>query len=62
MAILHTEADDRYDVHPPGTWQNDVGPKDWYALSDETGIICYAATEKLACDIQMMLRAKAGVV
>ncbi len=59
MAVLVDEG--KFDIHPPGTWDNKIGPKDWWAVSDEKGIIAYAATEELAADIQMMLRAKHGV-
>lgn len=31
-----------WSVHAPGMWENDVGPKDWYAVSDaNNGIVAY---------------------
>lgn len=33
-------------VHSPGMWENDAGPLDWYAVSDDDlGIIAYFAAE-----------------
>ncbi len=33
-------------VHAPGLWENDVGPKDWWAVSDENnGIVAYFGNE-----------------
>ena len=33
-------------VHSPGMWKNDVGPLDWYAVSDDDlSIIAYFASE-----------------
>lgn len=34
-------------VCPPGTWENDYGPKGWYAVSsaDDGGIIVYFRDE-----------------
>lgn len=28
-------------VFPPGSWENDVGPKGWYAVANEGGIVAY---------------------
>ena len=39
-------------VHSPGTWENDTGPADWYAISDDQGIKAYAATDEIAAQIQ----------
>lgn len=33
-------------VHFPGAWENEDGPKDWYAVSNDDGIIAYFAEEK----------------
>lgn len=32
-------------VYEPGTWENGDGPKDWYAVANEDGIIAYFAAE-----------------
>jgi hypothetical protein len=33
-------------VDAPGMWENDAGPKEWYAVSDEdVGIIAYFQEE-----------------
>jgi hypothetical protein len=32
-------------VHEPGMWENDVGPKDWWAVSNEDGIKAYFGDE-----------------
>lgn len=42
---------DEISVHPPGLWENDQGPKDWYAVStDEAGgIVAYFQYEVDAC-------------
>ena len=38
------------EVLAPSEWENDNGPKDWYAISTEEsgGIVAYAETEELA--------------
>lgn len=36
-----------WQVDAPGMWENDTGPKNWYAVSnDNEGIIAYFAKEK----------------
>ena len=40
--------EDELHVHDPGTWENEDGPLDWYAVSDDSGIIAYFGTEELA--------------
>lgn len=35
-------------VIPPGYWDNDEGPKDWWAIADADGIKAYACTEEMA--------------
>lgn len=36
------EALDKWAVHEPGMWENDLGPPYWYAVSnDDEGIIAY---------------------
>lgn len=33
-------------VHAPGMWENDQGPQDWWAVSDEDfGIVAYFGCE-----------------
>jgi len=44
------------EVFPPGAWENDDGPEDWYAVADEEGIVAYANTDELACAIQRYIR------
>lgn len=39
-------------VHCPSSWENDTGPENWYAISDENGIRAYAATEAIAFQIK----------
>jgi len=39
------EALDEIQVIPPGGWENDTGPKDWYAVCNEDGIIAYFVEE-----------------
>ena len=35
-------------VLPPGQWDNDEGPKGWFAVCDNTGIIAYFGKESNA--------------
>jgi len=35
-------------VDPPGMWDNEQGPKDWYAISDTEGVFAYSGDEKTA--------------
>lgn len=37
---------EEYAVYAPGMWDNDKGPKGWWAVSDKTGIVAYFAREK----------------
>ncbi|KKN98543.1 hypothetical protein LCGC14_0146540 [marine sediment metagenome] len=46
------------DVIPPGEWENDIGPKSWWAISNSKGIIAYAGTEYDACELKAALRKK----
>ena len=32
---------ERWQVHEPGMWENDNGPEDWYAVSNDVGIVAY---------------------
>jgi len=36
---------DSISVHSPGFWENETGPKDWWAVSNEEGIIAYFGKE-----------------
>ncbi len=35
-------------VMAPGSWENDAGPKDWYAVCNDDGIIAYFQDERAA--------------
>lgn len=37
-ALLETRS-----VMPPGAWENDQGPEDWYAVCNDEGIVAYFA-------------------
>ena len=32
---------EKWQVHEPYMWENTEGPKGWYAVSDDTGIVAY---------------------
>ncbi len=32
-------------VMPPGQWENESGPKDWFAVCNDNGIIAYFGKE-----------------
>lgn len=36
---------DDWNVHAPGMWENEEGPKDWYAVSNTDGIVAYFGKE-----------------
>jgi hypothetical protein len=36
---------DSWAVMPPGLWENESGPKEWYAVCNDDGIIAYFANE-----------------
>jgi hypothetical protein len=42
-------------VHSPGMWENDQGPKNWYAVSvdDDGGIVAYFRDEIDACRFRL---------
>jgi len=42
-------------VLPPGQWDNDVGPKDWFAVCTEHGIVAYFGEEVLAFHFRLVL-------
>lgn len=35
-----------WSVLPPGQWENDIGPRDWFAVANDAGIAAYFAEEK----------------
>lgn len=37
-----------WSVNAPGMWDNDQGPKDWYAVSNTDGIVAYFGDEASA--------------
>lgn len=40
---------DDWQVHAPGMWENEDGPKGWYAVSNaDEGIVAYFMTEASA--------------
>jgi hypothetical protein len=40
---------DEWQVHGPGEWENDQGPKNWFAVSSNNGIVAYFGEEEDAC-------------
>ena len=36
---------EEWEVNVPGQWENDTGPKDWFAVSNNDGIVAYFGTE-----------------
>lgn len=40
---------ERWAVHDPGMWENDTGPKGWWAVSNDDGIVAYFGNEIDAC-------------
>ncbi len=43
MTLLET-----WHVHEPGDWENDDGPRDWWAVSNDKGIVAYFGDETAA--------------
>ena len=39
---------DEWAVLPPGQWENPIGPKDWFAVCNEQGIVAYFFREREA--------------
>lgn len=37
---------EEWSVCPPGLWENNHGPKEWYAVCNNDGIIAYFGSEK----------------
>jgi len=37
---------EEWSVLPPGLWENETGPKDWYAVSNNDGIVAYFGKEQ----------------
>lgn len=52
------EALDTIQVMPPGFWESETGPQDWYAVSDDSGIIAYFGDESQACNFRLHLIAE----
>ena len=44
---------DAISVFPPGTWENETGPVDWFAVANDDGIIAYFADEVTACRFRL---------
>ena len=50
--ITLDEALERWMVHAPmsqGGWENDTGPQEWWAVSNDDGIVAYFGDEMDAC-------------
>lgn len=43
---------EKWTVFEPGTWDNETGPGEWYAVANETGIVAYFAS----CDAAYRFR------
>lgn len=43
----------RWNVIPPGLWENDTGPLDWYAVENDNGIVAYFGNESDACRFRL---------
>lgn len=39
---------EKWSVLPPGEWQNDIGPPDWFAVANDDGIVAYFGDESAA--------------
>ena len=37
---------EEWSIMAPGDWDNETGPKDWYAVTNDTGIIAYFGESK----------------
>jgi len=46
---------DSITVMEPGEWENDTGPKDWFAVITDRGIVAYTGTEELAFKLRLWL-------
>lgn len=44
---------EEFSVYPPGQWENDIGPADWFAVSNGDGIIAYFADENDAYSFRL---------
>lgn len=42
-----------WSVLAPGMWENNQGPKDWYAVCNEEGIIAYFSKDTDACRFRL---------
>jgi recombination protein RecA len=43
-----TDDGGEWQVHGPGEWENEDGPPDWWAVSNDAGIVAYFGTEARA--------------
>lgn len=34
-----------WSVYPPGSWENETGPAEWYAVANNNGIVAYFGKE-----------------
>lgn len=46
---------DEISVLSPGQWDNEDGPKDWYAVCTEKGIVAYFGKEIHALNFRLQL-------
>jgi len=37
---------EEWSVLSPGLWENETGPKDWFAVANDNGIVAYFGEEK----------------
>lgn len=44
---------DEWAVIAPGMWDNETGPKDWYAVACDKGIVAYFGEEAAACRFRL---------
>lgn len=44
-----------WSVMAPGMWENDIGPKDWYAVCNDNGIKAYFGDEAAAFAFRLMM-------
>jgi len=44
---------DEWAVIAPGMWENETGPKDWYAVANDDGIVAYFGKEADACRFRL---------
>lgn len=49
------EALGEFSIMGPGEWENETGPKDWYAVVSPAGIVAYVGDEITACHLRLLL-------